>query len=317
MALSYSEESSMAWRSCVEIMSWSNKNLFSTTARCTMIPRRILEKNSSQIPPSNHPPASSSLPAFHSRKRPRTREDKVVFVSNFTQCLDRLEHRHAARAIACERLDGSTRNRQQKVDSFNREEFMGNFLLSSKAGGVGLNLIGAGKLCMVDPDWNPACDAQAMRRVYRDGQRSEEVFIFRLICAGTIEECVLRRQLGKADLSDNLLANGSVSHKVAGLTPEAASEMFGLKGYGGGYEDGGSESSSSGAGGSGAAAAEFVASEFVEEFCCGVDEEVIKRSGLPDGLMVGLGLTGIEGSDDHAAGAEGDPAEGEDDDIEE
>jgi len=72
-------------------------------------------------------------------------------------------------------LDGSTNvaKRQELVDRFNAgENFV--FLLSSKAGGTGLNLIGANRLVLFDPDWNPANDAQAMARVWRDGQNQSK-----------------------------------------------------------------------------------------------------------------------------------------------
>jgi len=73
-------------------------------------------------------------------------------------------------------------------------------MLSSKAGGCGLNLIGANRLIMFDPDWNPANDDQAMARVWRDGQK-KRCFIYRLLAAGTIEEKMLQRQLHKKALS--------------------------------------------------------------------------------------------------------------------
>ena len=81
------------------------------------------------------------------------------------------------------RLDGSMtiKKRAKVVERFNdaaSPEFI--FMLSSKAGGCGLNLIGANRLVMFDPDWNPANDEQAMARVWRDGQR-KECFIYRLL----------------------------------------------------------------------------------------------------------------------------------------
>jgi DNA repair and recombination protein RAD54B len=71
------------------------------------------------------------------------------------------------------------------------------FLLSTKAGGAGLNLIGANRLVLFDSDWNPANDLQAMARVWRDGQK-KAVVIYRLLCTGTIEEKVYQRQVGHA-----------------------------------------------------------------------------------------------------------------------
>lgn len=81
------------------------------------------------------------------------------------------------------RLDGSmtAKKRMKIVDQFNdpnSQDFL--FMLSSKAGGCGLNLIGANRLVMFDPDWNPANDEQAMARVWRDGQ-TKPVFIYRFV----------------------------------------------------------------------------------------------------------------------------------------
>ena len=70
------------------------------------------------------------------------------------------------------------------------------FLLSSKAGGCGLNLVGANRPLLVDPSWNPADDKQAAGRVWRDGQR-KRVYVYRLLSAGTIEEKVFQRQVSK------------------------------------------------------------------------------------------------------------------------
>lgn len=112
--------------------------------------------------------------------------------------------------------------RQKLVDRFNdpaAPEFV--FLLSSKAGGCGLNLIGANRLVLFDPDWNPAADQQALARVWRDGQKKDckfymawkrEIanppsffwlgFIYRFIGAGTIEEKIFQRQSHKQSLSN-------------------------------------------------------------------------------------------------------------------
>jgi hypothetical protein len=68
------------------------------------------------------------------------------------------------------------------------------FLLSSKAGGVGLNLIGGNVVILYDIDWNPANDQQAMARVWRDGQK-KTVIIYRLLTTGTIEEKIFQRQV--------------------------------------------------------------------------------------------------------------------------
>lgn len=121
------------------------------------------------------------------------------------------------------RLEGSTviKKRQKLVDQFNDpegKEFV--FLLSSKAGGCGINLIGANRLVLFDPgkrlqvflaratrslnlsipDWNPAADQQALARVWRDGQK-KNCFVYRFIATGTLEEKIFQRQAHKQALS--------------------------------------------------------------------------------------------------------------------
>lgn len=123
----------------------------------------------------------------------RTTDDKVVLISNFTRTLDWFERLCAVRGYAYARLDGSTEStqRQKLVDMFNtaKPEKCFAFLLSCKAGGVGINLIGANRLFLYEPDWNPAWDKQSMARVWRDGQK-KEVYIYRMLTTGTIEEKV-------------------------------------------------------------------------------------------------------------------------------
>ncbi|KAL8181921.1 UNVERIFIED_CONTAM: DNA repair and recombination protein rad54b [Gekko kuhli] len=129
--------------------------------------------------------------------------ERVVVVSNYTQMLNVLQEVCKRHGYAYTRLDGNTpvSQRQQIVDGFNNRfcpAFV--FLLSSKAGGVGLNLVGASHLILYDIDWNPATDIQAMARVWRDGQR-HTVHIYRLLTTGTIEEKIYQRQISKQGLS--------------------------------------------------------------------------------------------------------------------
>ncbi|XP_026987209.1 DNA repair and recombination protein RAD54B isoform X1 [Sagmatias obliquidens] len=130
-------------------------------------------------------------------------DEKVVLVSNYTQTLNILQEVCKRHGYAYTRLDGQTQisQRQQIVDGFNSKyssDFI--FLLSSKAGGVGLNLIGGSHLILYDIDWNPATDIQAMSRVWRDGQK-HPVHIYRLLTTGTIEEKIYQRQISKQGLS--------------------------------------------------------------------------------------------------------------------
>lgn len=129
--------------------------------------------------------------------------DKIVLISNYTQTLDLFAMLCRARNYGCLRLDGNmiVSKRQKLVDKFNdpeAPEFI--FLLSSKAGGCGLNLIGANRLVLFDPDWNPAADQQALARVWRDGQK-KDCFVYRFIATGTIEEKIFQRQSHKQSLS--------------------------------------------------------------------------------------------------------------------
>ncbi|KAF2773714.1 DNA repair protein, SNF2 family [Teratosphaeria nubilosa] len=129
--------------------------------------------------------------------------DKIVLISNYTQTLDVFEKLCRNRSYGCLRLDGTmnVNKRQKLVDKFNDPEgpeFV--FLLSSKAGGCGLNLIGANRLVLFDPDWNPAADQQALARVWRDGQK-KDCFVYRFIATGTIEEKIFQRQSHKQSLS--------------------------------------------------------------------------------------------------------------------
>jgi SNF2 family DNA or RNA helicase len=109
--------------------------------------------------------------------------EKVVIVSNFTLTLDNISILVKSRGFGYLRIDGSvaTNDRQSIVDCFNRDcdnSFI--MLLSSRAGGIGINLVGGSRLIMMEPDWNPAMDHQAMSRIWREGQK-KTVFIYRLV----------------------------------------------------------------------------------------------------------------------------------------
>jgi len=158
--------------------------------------------------------------------------DKVIVISNFTSALtvisDYILQRRGWKSV---RLDGTTEQsaRQTIVDSFNRSsaESCFVFLLSSKAGGCGLNLTGANRLIMYDLDWNPSTDLQAMARIYRQGQR-KECFIYRLLTTGTIEEVMFQRQTQKNNL-DTIATNKTSKTKSHRFTDEELRDCFTLK----------------------------------------------------------------------------------------
>lgn len=164
----------------------------------------------------------------------RTTDDRIVLVSNFTQTLDLFAQLCRERQYPFIRLDGSTsvNKRQKLVVQFNdpvRDEFA--FLLSSKAGGCGLNLVGGNRLVLFDPDWNPANDKQAAARVWRDGQK-KRVFIYRFLATGTIEEKVFQRQISKEGLQtvvDSRQAEDSKGH-VNAYSTEDLRDLFSLQG---------------------------------------------------------------------------------------
>ncbi|KAK7544298.1 DNA repair protein-like protein Rhp26/Rad26 [Phyllosticta citribraziliensis] len=104
------------------------------------------------------------------------------------------------------RMDGTTaiKDRQDMVDRFNNDADMHVFLLTTKVGGLGVNLTGADRVIIYDPDWNPSTDLQARERAWRLGQK-REVEIYRLMTAGTIEEKIYHRQIFKQFLSNKIL----------------------------------------------------------------------------------------------------------------
>ena len=131
-----------------------------------------------------------------------TSQERIVIVSNTTQTLDLVESMCNDNNWPLLRLDGSTtaQKRTKQVDTFNdpsSNSFA--FLLSSKAGGCGINLIGGSRLVMMDPDWNPASDKQAAARIWREGPK-KRCYIYRLMSTCTIEEKIIQRQLSKEGL---------------------------------------------------------------------------------------------------------------------
>ena len=104
------------------------------------------------------------------------------------------------------RIDGSTPalDRAKLTDSFNADASIDAFLLSTRAAGTGLNLVGADTVIFYDHDWNPANDAQAMDRAYRIGQ-TRNVTVYKLVSRGTLEEKILARQSEKLSLAEGVI----------------------------------------------------------------------------------------------------------------
>ncbi|OYN98476.1 helicase SNF2 [Enemella evansiae] len=131
---------------------------------------------------------------------------RALVFSQFTSYLARVREALTEAGIACCYLDGTTRDRQRVVQEF-RDGDQPVFLISLKAGGVGLTLTEADYVFVLDPWWNPAAEQQAIDRAHRIGQR-RAVLVYRLVSADTIEEKVVALGARKTELAAGLLGSG-------------------------------------------------------------------------------------------------------------
>ena len=139
---------------------------------------------------------------------------KALVFSQFTSLLALLKPQLDREKVVYEYLDGQTRDREERVARFQTDPACGVFLISLKAGGLGLNLTAADYVFLLDPWWNPAVEAQAIDRAHRIGQ-SRHVIATRIVARGTIEEKILELQARKRDLADSILSeDNSVLRKL-------------------------------------------------------------------------------------------------------
>jgi superfamily II DNA or RNA helicase len=129
---------------------------------------------------------------------------QALVFSQFTSLLAIVRSRLDRAGVKYEYLDGKTRDRQTHVEAFQNDPQCSVFLISLKAGGLGLNLTAAEYVFLLDPWWNPAVEAQAVDRAHRIGQ-TRPVFAYRLIARDTVEEKVLELQKTKRELADAIL----------------------------------------------------------------------------------------------------------------
>jgi DNA repair and recombination protein RAD54B len=185
-----------------------------------LIPSNVLNSNS----------ASAKLRVLDSliHRIYTTTEEKVVIVSNYTMTLDMIERLLVSLSYSYLRLDGSTpaKNRQALVEKFNRspKKTAFAFLLSAKAGGVGLNLIGASRIVLFDVDWNPATDLQAMARIHRDGQKLS-CKVYRFLVQGGLDEKIYQRQVMKMGLANAVVDNKA---SASSFSKEELKDLFRL-----------------------------------------------------------------------------------------
>ncbi|KAJ2004915.1 DNA repair protein rhp26, partial [Coemansia thaxteri] len=155
---------------------------------------------------------------------------RVLVFSQTRQMLDIIERMVSAMPqMIYRRMDGSTpvQNRSAMVDEYNASPDIFVFLLTTKVGGVGINLTGADRVILYSPDWNPSSDMQARERAWRLGQ-TRDVAIYRLMTAGTIEEKIYNRQIYKQLLSNKILAD---PNQKQFFHSQSLRDLFSLSGF--------------------------------------------------------------------------------------
>ena len=148
---------------------------------------------------------------------------KVLIFSQFVMMLKIIEKAMKEDGVPYEYLDGSTKDRQARVDNFQNNPSVPVFLISLKAGGTGLNLTAADTVIHFDPWWNPAVEQQATDRAHRIGQ-TKVVTAYRLVAAGTIEEKILLLKAKKRELVASVLSEDAGGAKK--LTKTDLEELF-------------------------------------------------------------------------------------------
>ncbi|XP_062455857.1 DNA excision repair protein ERCC-6-like 2 isoform X2 [Rhea pennata] len=161
----------------------------------------------------------------------RKNKDKVLLFSFSTKLLDVLEQYCMASGLDYRRLDGNTKSedRIRIVREFNSTQEINICLVSTMAGGLGLNFVGANVVILFDPTWNPANDLQAIDRAYRIGQ-CKDVKVFRLISLGTVEEMMYLRQVYKQQLHCVVVGSENAKRYFEAVqgSKEHQGELFGI-----------------------------------------------------------------------------------------
>lgn len=147
---------------------------------------------------------------------------RILVFSQFTSMIALIEDELNARAIAYSKLTGQTRKREEAIERF-KSGAVNVFLISLKAGGVGLNLTEADSVIIYDPWWNPAAETQAADRAYRIGQ-DKPVFVYKLITENTVEDKILVMQEKKRQLAEGIYKGGG--EESPQLTAEDLTALF-------------------------------------------------------------------------------------------
>ncbi|CAL4091967.1 unnamed protein product, partial [Meganyctiphanes norvegica] len=146
---------------------------------------------------------------------------RVLIYSQMTKMIDVLEEYMWHRKHKYMRLDGSSKisDRRDMVADFQTKQDIFVFLLSTRAGGVGINLTAADTVIFYDSDWNPTVDQQAMDRAHRLGQ-TKQVTVYRLVCKATIEERILQRATEKSQIQNMVISGGNFKVSGDALRPK-------------------------------------------------------------------------------------------------
>jgi len=162
------------------------------------------------------------------------KRDRVLIFSHSTTTLSLIQHYVKSKGYSHLILSGqtATKKRQTLVDKYQNDNSIFVFLISTKAGGLGLNLTAANKVIIYDVCWNPSHDEQAQDRAFRIGQK-RDVEVVRLVARGTVEELMYARQIYKVHLSKQTLSSdvnqpARIFRGVAG-NKERKGELFGLE----------------------------------------------------------------------------------------
>ena len=147
---------------------------------------------------------------------------KVLVFSSFVRHLRLIEEFCKGKGIKYAMLTGSTTDREKVITSFKSRNDIQLFLISLKAGGVGLNLTEAGYVFILDPWWNPAAEMQALNRAHRIGQ-DKKVFVYRFITKESVEEKIIRLQQKKKEMAELFVTPDST---IAGMSREEILSMF-------------------------------------------------------------------------------------------
>jgi non-specific serine/threonine protein kinase len=170
--------------------------------------RQICDSPAIMNEPEKYPNVSIKLDELAREITENISDHKALVFSQFLGMLALIREKLTELGVPYEYFDGSTSapDREKAIQSFQNNTSVRVFLISLKAGGVGLNLTAADYVYIVDPWWNPAVEQQAIDRTHRIGQ-TKNIFAYRMICKDTIEDKILQLQEKKRSLAKDLIAD--------------------------------------------------------------------------------------------------------------